>query len=282
MPCRCLWALLFTLSLVACAAPRSEPPLPLEALLPADALLLGEQHDVPEHQRLHQTVAQALIGSGQLAALALEMASQGRSTQALDPHASEAEVRLALDWQDRAWPWAAYGPAVMTAVRAGVPVWGANLNAAQLRRAMNDATLDQRLPAPALQAQQHAIRNGHCNLLPEGQVAPMTRVQIARDVAMADTLLTLARPGQTVLLLSGHGHANRALGVPQHLPPGFKAKTVFLQASQGQAAIKTEAEPAADFDHTWPAGVAPAVDYCADFQARLSTPAPAGTRGERP
>lgn len=282
MPCRGLWALLLSLTLVACAAPRLDPQSHLDVLLPADALLLGEQHDVHEHQRIQQAVTQALIARGQLAALALEMASQGQSTQALGPQASEDEVRHALDWQDNAWPWAAYGPAVMTAVRAGVPVWGANLPTPRLLSAMSDATLDQRLPTAALRAQQQAIRLGHCNLLPESQIAPMTRVQVARDVAMADTLRALARPGQTVLLLSGNGHADRALGVPQFLPATWVTKTVLLQASQGLAAIKTEAIPDPNFDHIWPAGVAPEVDYCANFQARSTPPQPVSTTGARP
>ena len=45
--------------LAACAnvspAPRDALAL-IAALMPADALLIGEQHDAPEHQRVHQDV----------------------------------------------------------------------------------------------------------------------------------------------------------------------------------------------------------------------------------
>ena len=48
----------------------------LEPLLPAEILLMGEQHDAPEHQQLQTAVVQALAGHGRLAALALEMADR--------------------------------------------------------------------------------------------------------------------------------------------------------------------------------------------------------------
>jgi uncharacterized iron-regulated protein len=235
----------------------------LRQLLPADALLLGEQHDAPEHQRIHQQVVQALAAQGQLAALVLEMANQGGSTRGLSPQASEAEIQSALRWDERAWPWAAYGPAVLSAVRAGVPVLGANLPRDALRATMRDASLDQRLPSAALAEQQQRIRSGHCDLLPESQIAPMTRMQIARDRAMAQTITEAAQSGRTVLLLAGHGHVAPALGVPKHLPPGFKAKTVLLQASQGDAAT----ESVANFNLVWPTGPIPPRDYCAEFKA---------------
>lgn len=192
------------------------------AASPTDILLLGEQHDAPEHQQLHRRAIEALARQGRLAAVALEMAEQGTSTAGLPTDASEAAVRTALRWEDAAWPWQSYGPAVMAAVAAGVPVIGANLPRPSLRPAMADATLDALLPGPALKAQQQAIREGHCQLLPEAQIAPMTRVQIARDRAMARTLSQAAVAGKTVVLLAGAAHVDPALGVPQHLPAALR------------------------------------------------------------
>jgi hypothetical protein len=55
----------------------------LERLLPADALLMGEQHDSPDHQRLQRSVVQVLAERGILAAVALEMTEQGGTTTGL-------------------------------------------------------------------------------------------------------------------------------------------------------------------------------------------------------
>ncbi|MFN3830549.1 MAG: ChaN family lipoprotein, partial [Tepidimonas ignava] len=87
-------------------------------------LLLGEQHDADAHQALQAAVVQVLAEQGRLAALVLEMAERGQNTRALAPNAPQAAVQAALQWNDRGWPWRRYGPVVMTAVRAGVPVLG--------------------------------------------------------------------------------------------------------------------------------------------------------------
>jgi hypothetical protein len=123
------------------------------------------------------------------------MADSGRSTAALPPTATEGQARAALAWNERAWPWSAYGPVVMAAVGAGVPVLGANLPRARMRDAMADVSLDAQLPPPAWQAQVAAVRDGHCGLLPDSQMQPMTRIQVARDREMARTVAQAAQAG---------------------------------------------------------------------------------------
>ena len=273
------------LSLALLGAAGCATPAPLGAaaqarlatLLPADVLLLGEQHDAPAHQQLQRQTVQWLAARGALAALALEMAEQGRSTAGLPRDASEADVQHALAWRDAGWPWQTYRPVVMAAVRAGVPVLGANLPAARQREAMRDAALDARLPPAALAEQQQRMRDGHCGLLPESQIGPMTRVQIARDIAMADTVRAARQPGRTVLLVAGNGHVHRALGVPLHLPPDLTTKVLSAQSGQAQAAIDSEVTdtlPAhtSGADLLWPTPPVPPRDYCAELRRATRQP----------
>jgi uncharacterized iron-regulated protein len=227
--------------LAACGTVAPVPPPDQDTAV----LLLGEQHDVPEHQRLQLQAIESLAGRGRLAAVLLEMAESGTSTAGLLPSTPEPQVREALRWNEQAWPWEAYGPAVLAAVRAGVPVLGANLPREQMRQAMGDAQLDSLVPPAALQAQQQAIRRGHCDLLPATQIGPMTRVQIARDRAMAQALAGAAVPGKTVVLLAGAGHVDPQLGVPLHLPANLSVKPVVMPYE--------------------PTGK----DYCADLRRRL-------------
>ncbi|KQP49777.1 ChaN family lipoprotein [Pseudorhodoferax sp. Leaf274] len=234
----------------------------VSALLPADAVLLGEQHDATEHQQAHARVVRTLASRGQLSALVVEMADAGQTTAGLPPQADEAAVRQALQWNDKAWPWAAYGPAVMAAVRAGVPVLGGNLPRARFGPVMQDTGLDALLPPPALAAQQEAIRLGHCDLLPATQLAPMARIQIARDQSMARTVQAAARPGQVAVLLAGSAHVDRELGVPRHLPPGFQVRAVRLQAGGPVA-------PSPAFDAVWSTPAVPANDHCAALRQRM-------------
>ncbi len=236
------------LTLAACAGPAVERE-------EAPALLLGEQHDAPLHQQEHARAVGDLAARGRLAGLALEMAEQGAGTTNLPPSATEAAVRTALRWDEAGWPWAPYAPAVMAAVRAGVPVAGANLPRAKMRAAMADASLDGLLPAEALARQREAMRDGHCGLLPESQLGPMARIQVARDRAMAQTVAALAQqaaPGQRVVLLAGAAHVDAGLGVPRHLPATLGFQT-----------------------QAWPAQP-PKRDYCEDLRRSMAPAAGSG------
>lgn len=256
--------LLLATVLAGCAhPPASEVRGRVDALLPADAILLGEQHDADAHQQLQRAVVLDLARRGQLAGLAIEMAEQGRSTRALAPDATEEQVRQALQWSTEGWPWERYGPVVMAAVRQGVPVLGANLPRSAMRGAMADSRLDAHLAPPLLALQQEGIRLGHCALLPEAQIAPMTRIQIARDAAMAQTLLSLRAPGKTALLVAGGGHVRRDIGVPTHLPPDLQARVVLAVAGTPADADR------ASTDMLWPTPALPAKDHCAGLRRQL-------------
>ena len=245
MHLRTAFASLGLLVLAACAS--SQPDLREILRSNPPALLIGEQHDEPAHQAFQRQAVELLAGHGALAALAIEMAPSGGSTAGLPRTASEEDVRRALRWDTAGgWPWAVYGPAVMTAVGAGVPVVGANLPRDSLRAAMTDTSLDGLLPGPAVKAQEQAIRLGHCGLLPEHQIKPMTRVQIARDRAMASTLAQMAVPGKTVVLIAGVGHTDADIGVPLHLPAGLTSRSVQL-----------------------PRPAAPRRDYCEDMRRSI-------------
>lgn len=235
----------------ACLLSGCAAVVPVPATDDIDVLLVGEQHDAAGQARLQRQYIEGIAGRGLLGALVLEMAERGTSTAGLPANASEDQVRQALRWDAEAWPWARYRPAVMAAVAAGAPVLGANLPRSQLRTAMADASLDTLLPGPALKAQQQAIRQGHCGLLPEAQIGPMTRAQVARDREMARTLEAAVVRGKTVLLLAGAGHVLPDVGIPLHLAPSVSARSVVLTP-----------EPSAK-------------DHCAELRQRMNAkPAP--------
>ena len=280
-------AVAVALVLAGCAgvAPAPAPthlttwPARLQTLLPADVLLLGEQHDAADHQRLQRNAVRALAERGQLAAVVLEMAESGHSTRRLPLNATEQQAQAALNWSDHAWPWAAYGPVVMAAVAAGVPVLGGNLPRSQMRIAMAETKWDQHLPPAALQRQYDALRDGHCGLLPQAQVAPMTRIQIARDASMARIAQEALRPGQTVLLIAGAGHVLRSVGVPTHWPATVVSKVVLAQSLPSPEAISSGAiggaNDRADTDAVIATPALPPHDACAALRQQWRpTPTP--------
>lgn len=251
-----------------------------------DVLLLGEQHDAPEHQALHQTVVAAWGQTQDLRALVLEMAEAGRDTHGLPPDSDETLVQARLAWSETAWPWAVYGPMVMTAVAQGIPVLGGNLPHQRHREVMQDAAWDARVSAQTRQALEEAVDEGHCKLLPSAQLRPMTRIQIARDVSLAQTIahaMTLApskkaapqRPPRTVLVVCGHQHAHKQHGIPAHLSSTLSVHSVRLSPdvvtpTSGLARPVTVVDAAFDlaFDTVWPTQALPPKDYCATLRPK--------------
>ena len=238
---------------------------------PATLLLFGEQHDQPDQQRQVAEQVQALAVRGELAAVVIEMAEQPHSSAGLPRDASAQQVRDALQW--RGWPWERYEAVVMNAVRAGVPVLGANLPREQMRTAMADTALDALLDDAARALLADAVRVGHCQLLPPAQEPGMVRIQIARDRSMAQVAAAALRgapPGSTVLLLAGAMHTSRDRGVPLHLEremaAGVPAMHVVVFSAAGDGLVADERRPAR---------FTPQEDHCEGLRKRLAAPPPA-------
>lgn len=262
-------AALLAAALAGCAsssAPARDWTQQLQRWSDAPIVLLGEQHDAVAHQAWQQATVEQLAKQERLAALVIEMAPRTGSTASLARDASEDAVQQALQWQDAAWPWPRYRSVVMAAVRAGVPVLGGNLPRADMKQAMRNENLDTHLPPEGWQRQLDAIREGHCGLLPDTQLAPMARIQLARDASMAEAARAAVKPGKTVLLVAGRGHVLRGVGIPTWLPEAAGAKVAVAQAGE------TSVAQASDVDWLQKTDALPAKDHCAELRERFKNP----------
>ncbi|UFS55980.1 ChaN family lipoprotein [Comamonadaceae bacterium M7527] len=260
-------AALLLSALVGCAS-MAQPPTALNAAqastldaLNTSALLLGEQHDAVQHQQLHASVISHLVSQQRLAAVVIEMADSQGQTTALDSDASEQAVQDALAWSEQAWPWQQYGPAIMQAVRAHVPVVGGNLDNTELRASMQDTALQQAVSTDVWAHHIGAVDRGHCGLIPASQLPPMARVQIARDQRMAQTIERALVPGKVVVLLTGSAHADKQVGVAQHL--SSSVTSIAFVAGEPNAGLDGA------FDAIWQTPALPPTDYCAELKARF-------------
>lgn len=171
-------------------APVAAWPTPL-ASTPPQTFCCSVSSMTPRSPAPARDTVQWLAARGQLAALVLEMAEQGRSTAGLPRDASEAAAGAVLQWPDAAWPWSAYGPVAMAAGVPG-PVLGATRRAAQWPRPRRRPAGTVHLAAPARQQLLDALQDGHCG--------PAARSATARHGARAD------RPRRrTALTASGSG-----------------------------------------------------------------------------
>lgn len=233
----------------------------------APRVLVGEQHDNPDHHALERWLLQALDARRPQGSLALEMLvpeQQGRVDAvraAFQRDQLPADLPQALAWQ-KGWDWALYGPLVRYALEQPYPMLAANLDRAEIMDIYTrrpDLAGQASTAAPVRQALQAQIRDAHCRLLPEAQMPAMLAVQQQRDRRMAERLLAAPQP---TLLVAGAYHVRRDLGVPLHLQD--------LQPASGEAVLilaevgKAVTADAADYVRYTPA--VPEQDHCAQLR----------------
>ncbi len=245
----------------------------------AEALLLGETHDNPEHHRLQVMILQARLAAGARPALLMEQFDNDQ--QAAIDEARKAGKDLAPLM--RGWDWALYQPLVALANTAQIPLQAANLPRGATRPvvregyAMLGAGESQRLALETVwdEARQSymvgLIEASHC-----GKVSPqlrdgLVRAQRLRDATLADAALGRINGG--VVFILGRGHARRDVGVPLYLTarrPGTRILSLgFVEVGAGKTApMQYEAERAggvAPYDIIWFTPRAERPDPCLAF-----------------
>lgn len=210
-----------------------------DAKTPQDStkiFFLGEVHDNEHgHQRRLERVKQ-LIEQGPQPVVAMEQFD--RENQAvLDAALSQCpDVDCVVAKAGATgWAWRFYRPYVQWALDKKIKLVAANLSNADVRKVMThgfaavlgpqmvDTYKLKQIPGQLLSAQNKAIQEGHCNMLPTQAIGPMVQGQIARDVWMAHVVNGVSN--SPVVLIAGNGHVRKDAGVMQWLTPQNQAKT---------------------------------------------------------
>lgn len=271
------------LPIAACATPKPPPAL-LAMFDRADVVVIGEQHDDPEHHRIQAAIAADLTRRARPVIVAFEMIDETQRA-ALDAFLAErprdaAALGARLDWDRSGWPdWALYQPIADAALTQphppALPLAPANLPPEVAREIARNG-LNARGVAPDLmnllhQADErdgdilaiHAadIEASHCGMLPQSALASFALAQYARDATMAQAVVAAAaaNPGASIILIAGNGHARNDVGVPRHLArlkPGLNVVSIGLL--QGEARD-------APFNHVWRTPELEREDPCAAF-----------------
>jgi uncharacterized iron-regulated protein len=243
---------------------RLTPAQLVEQLAVAQRVLIGEQHDNPDHHRLQLWLLQALAAQRPQASLLLEMLNPDQQDRVAAAHAATlngqmpADLPVALAWQKN-WDWALYGPIVRYALTQPYPLQAANLNRSEIMQIYAQRpslTGAHSTAAPVRDSLLADIRESHCGLLPEAQLPAMLAVQQQRDRRMAERLLAAPTPA---LLIAGGFHAKRDLGVPLHLADlGVESGALILQLAEVGKPVS-----AASADFVWYSAALPEQDHCA-------------------
>jgi uncharacterized iron-regulated protein len=180
-------------------------------------VLVGEQHDNPDHHALQLWLLRELAAQRPQGSLLMEMLNPDQQARVDAAQAASraghppADPYQALAWQAN-WDWGVYGAVVNYALRQPYPLLAANLDRSQILQIYQqrptlsgDASTRPQVQATLLDD----IRGSHCGLLPEALLPAMLAVQQQRDRRMAERLLAAPTPA---LLLAGAFHVRKDLG----------------------------------------------------------------------
>ena len=230
-------------------------------------LIIGEQHDNPDHHQLQLWLLQQLNERREQGSLLLEMLTpdqQARVDNVRRAASPPGDLPAALAWQSE-WDWNLYGPIVRYALPQPFPLLAANLDSAEVRAvyARPPVLSGARTNAATVRADLLAqIGDSHCGLLPASQMSAMLAVQQQRDRRMAERLLAAPAP---LVLFAGAYHARKDVGVPVHMLDlnEAAAPTVLMLAQQGSDVTMAMA------DFVWLTPATPAPDYCEQMRKQF-------------
>ncbi len=237
----------------------------VDRLAAAPRVLVGEQHDNPDHHALELWLLQALEQKRTQGSVLMEMLNPDQQAK-VDAARGQAlaDVPSALAWQKN-WEWSMYGPIVRHALAQPYPLLAANLDRSEIMgiyktRPVLSGTAST---APSVQAPLlEQIRESHCGLLPESQLPAMVAVQQQRDRRMAQQLSAAPQPA---LLFAGAFHVRRDVGVPLHLTD--------LGAGQGSVTLILaevgKTVPASSADYVWYTPAVADIDHCAELRKSM-------------
>lgn len=232
-----LWCRFFIFALLySPAASTAQTPAKPSLKTEPQIFLMGEIHDNSHgHQLRHQHLMQ-LVDQGLKPVVAMEQFDRDKQTL-LDlalKQCTDVDCVLAKA-ATPGWDWQFYRPIVQLALDKKVKLLAANLSTVDVQKVMvrgfsavfspqaiNAYKLHQ-IPSALQSAQNKAIQEGHCNMLPDQAIGPMVQAQIGRDVWMASVINDLQDP--VVVLIAGNGHVRKDAGIFQWLSKDRQLKT---------------------------------------------------------
>lgn len=231
---------------------RLTPSQYKEVLTEADAVILGEIHDNPDHHVLQAQALQAIVRSGKKPAVIFEMITTDLQV-AVDDYVLRGDAKAqgfgeAVRWEQRGWPsWSTYQPIAEVAFTHSLPILAGDLPRDLIRAIGMGETVPGalrerlQLDTPLSDASQSAMLDtlfkGHCDLLPRQKLAPMQASQVARDASLGVALADGMKKHGAAVLIAGSGHGRNDYASPYHLsakmPDADVLSIAFVEVAEG-------------------------------------------------
>ncbi|NVK42489.1 MAG: ChaN family lipoprotein [Oceanospirillaceae bacterium] len=233
-------------------------------------ILIGEQHDNPEHHAVESLLLEELITPGTHAVL--EMLGPELPLDELSVTSSRDELESALRSGTEGWDWDSYGRIYYQILQQGGKLVSGNLGREQIQAIYEggDAQLSQREQESVAAIGSDIrgrigaeIREQHCNAIAADKLDSMVEIQLARDARMASQLDRYLGI-KPAILLAGSYHARKDLGVPQHLKSDDSAVILLVPVNDSGELPENETALSPKLaDYIWFTSSGLERDYCA-------------------
>ncbi|MCC5856364.1 MAG: ChaN family lipoprotein [Idiomarina sp.] len=244
-------------------------------------LMLGEQHDHPDHHALQTYFIYYLAERGLLGHVGMEMIAANQQA-AIDSYRGAANrVRPGdLDWPARGWPWDNYAGQVEAALERSSGLVFGDLSDTQKNELREQVSNNEEPIAHYSDVHTQFLAElivvSHCNMFTMERALPMVDMQIARDQLMAQQMIAHALPGRVGVFIAGSGHVRADYGAPLWIAESVPVRTLILvgvnESTNPRDYLKATGV-SKQLEYGKPADLLffvpgiPAEDYCAAFRS---------------
>ncbi|WP_113906321.1 ChaN family lipoprotein [Aliidiomarina celeris] len=228
-------------------------------------VMLGEQHDHPDHHLVQSYFIYYLAERGLLGHVAMEMVAANQQA-AINAYQGTPErvTPQDLDWPSQGWPWERYENQVKAALELSPKLIFGDLSDAQKNAIKHNNEAIAHYSEAHTEQLADLIVASHCNMFSAERALPMVDMQIARDQIMAQQMIAYALPDQVGVFIAGSGHVRTDLGAPLWMADNVPVRTIILVGVSESEDPKAYQQGSADLLFFVP-GIEQ-VDYCAAFK----------------
>ena len=253
----------------------------MTALGTAQFAFVGEKHDNPDHHRIEADLIAARLAKQPGSAVVFEMLDDAQRPllSKLSANDDLDTIRQALEWPEKGWDLATYGPLFQATLRNGRLVAG-NIGKPLIGRIYDqgESMLDgnprfRSVPLASASTREHlldSIFQAHCRMQARASLQPMLAIQLAKDASMANAM----DDTQPAMLIAGGEHARSDTGVPSQLralePKASQVVIQLMEVTAGQDDPRPAIKEAGPADYYWFTPATEAKDYCAEVKGRAA------------
>lgn len=244
-------------------------------------VLLGEQHDNPDHHTHQAKVAHWATKGRPSSVIAFEMLNDPQKVEQTD-RSSVSRLAIGLDWANSGWPsFEYYAPIFEVALTHQTAILAANPSKADIMGTMTEGlthsaltAVDVTRPFPeSLQSELNQdIIDSHCGYANPEMTEMMSTVQRFKDAWMAQQLLEHGADDAPAILIAGSGHTRKDRGVLWYFDEAERSRSLVIAFKEvNESATQAEVYGAAEADVFFFTPRVEREDPCIAFQESLKS-----------